>query len=821
MWQGQTNSHVGRLSCFTLCASLFFCLLCGIASAQLTPSDDAYIDTAKPTTNFGKAVTLGVLSPSQTAYITFDLSTIPSGYTGSSIAKASLKLYVSAVTTAGSFNVDYVNGAWAEATIDANNAPSPGATIAASIPLAKSQAKDYILVDITPAVVQWLNGTQANTGIALVANSPLAAAFESKENVKEGHAPELDIVFAAGGGGGTITGVLTASGSGLQGGGTSGTLNLSLLTTCAANQLLQWNGSGWKCSAAGSGTITGVTAGTDLTGGGSSGTVTLNVDTTKVVTGVVAGTDLTGGGTGGVQTLNLDTTKVPQLNTPNTFNGNQTVNGSLSATGFVTGSAFQIGSNLFGYGSFGNRNAFLGFAGNSSMTGTGNTATGALALSSDTSGGANTASGFNALASNTTGSNNTATGLNALSFNTTGGSNTATGTAALFSNTNGSEDTATGEGALNSNTTGSANTASGYAALLANTIGQANTASGAQALFSNTSGSDNTASGSAALYSNTTGGGNTASGNQALSFNTTGSDNTANGSAALYSNTTGVLNTASGYNALLSNTSGSNNSAYGYATLNKNVDGSYNTAVGYQALLTMTTGTSNTGIGVNTSASNGIVNATAIGAWANVAQSNSLVLGSTATQNQSGNTFVGIDVSAPSHILTVLQGGGHAIADGWDTYSSRRWKKNIHPLPDALAKVEQLRGVSYDLKDSGKHEIGVIAEEVGQVVPEVVSFEANGKDAQGVDYSRLTALLIEAVKQQQQQIRQQQGQIRQQEQQIRLQQGTVRGQQHTITDLRTQVRRQAAKIAVMETGLAKLEQKRGEVTRVAVAHLAP
>jgi hypothetical protein len=46
------------------------------------------------------------------------------------------------------------------------------------------------------------------------------------------------------------------------------------------------------------------------------------------------------------------------------------------------------------------------------------------------------------------------------------------------------------------------------------------------------------------------------------------------------------------------------------------------------------------------------------------------------------------------------------------------------------------------------------AEEVGQVVPEVVSYEENGGDAQGVDYSRLTALLIEAVKSQQAEIQQ-------------------------------------------------------------------
>jgi hypothetical protein len=50
------------------------------------------------------------------------------------------------------------------------------------------------------------------------------------------------------------------------------------------------------------------------------------------------------------------------------------------------------------------------------------------------------------------------------------------------------------------------------------------------------------------------------------------------------------------------------------------------------------------------------------------------------------------------------------------------------------------------LKESGQHELGVIAEEVGAVVPEIVSWEENGKDALGVDYSRLTDLLIEATK---------------------------------------------------------------------------
>jgi len=52
-------------------------------------------------------------------------------------------------------------------------------------------------------------------------------------------------------------------------------------------------------------------------------------------------------------------------------------------------------------------------------------------------------------------------------------------------------------------------------------------------------------------------------------------------------------------------------------------------------------------------------------------------------------------------------------------------------------------------------------------VPEVVSYEENGKDARGVDYSRLTALLIEATKQQQREIRQQQTLLRTQAAAIR------------------------------------------------------
>jgi hypothetical protein len=114
------------------------------------------------------------------------------------------------------------------------------------------------------------------------------------------------------------------------------------------------------------------------------------------------------------------------------------------------------------------------------------------------------------------------------------------------------------------------------------------------------------------------------------------------------------------------------------------------------------------------------------------------------------NGMVSIGTSAHTNILTVQQySPTDPISDAWTTYSSRRWKTNIQPLHGSLAKVMQLQGVSYDQKEGGKHDIGLIAEDVGKVVPEVVAYEDNGVDAKSIDYARLTALLIEAVKEQQ------------------------------------------------------------------------
>jgi len=68
-------------------------------------------------------------------------------------------------------------------------------------------------------------------------------------------------------------------------------------------------------------------------------------------------------------------------------------------------------------------------------------------------------------------------------------------------------------------------------------------------------------------------------------------------------------------------------------------------------------------------------------------------------------------------------------------------------------------GGSYPWKADGKKDIGLIVEEVGEVIPEVVAYEENGRDAKSVDYARLVAVLIEAVKEQQKEIEGQQAAI--------------------------------------------------------------
>jgi len=474
-------------------------LLSSNALAQAPPSADTFISSATPKTNYGTSPIL-IVQTGATTFIQFKLSGLPPG---ASVSKATLRLYVDAVAKGGSFDVFPVNGAWSENVLTYNTPPpSLGASATGNNPIAitTSSLNQFFLIDITPLVQGWVNGTIANNGVALALTTSAGAfSFDSKESLLTANGPQLEIVLNGPAGPQGTPGPAGPTGpQGLQG-----------------------------------------TPGAP----GSSGPV--GPQGLQGVSGPTGPQGLPGlQGPPGLILPDL-----AYVDVANTFTANQTVNGSLSAN------VFNIGSNPFAFGSYANWNAFLGFAGNATTTGT-----------------ANAATGYQALAANTSGVSNAAFGA----------------------------------GALQQNTSGFANTATGAWALLANTTGFANTASGENALTQNTTGNSNTASGDQTLYANSTGYANTAFGADALGSTTTGNNNTSIGLFAGYWNTTGNLNTALGIQAGPDQNSPS------------------------------------------------LTNATAIGAQAQVSESNALVLGSIAGINNAGaSTNVGIGTTTPQYTLDV------------------------------------------------------------------------------------------------------------------------------------------------------------------------
>jgi hypothetical protein len=111
---------------------------------------------------------------------------------------------------------------------------------------------------------------------------------------------------------------------------------------------------------------------------------------------------------------------------------------------------------------------------------------------------------------------------------------------------------------------------------------------------------------------------------------------------------------------------------------------------------------------------------------------------------------VGVGTTGPAYALDVLgtiRATGDVIA-----YSDARVKDNVETITGALSKVKSLRGVSYTRNDSEDKslKIGIIAQEVLKVLPEVVQQDDEGKYS--VAYGNMVGLLIEAIKEQQQQI---------------------------------------------------------------------
>ena len=387
----------------------------------------------------------------------------------------------------------------------------------------------------------------------------------------------------------------------------------------------------------------------------------------------------------------------------------------------------------------------------------------------------NTVVGANAGVANTTGKI-TAVGYLAARFNTTGSGNTALG-----------GNDAAQDGALYYNTTGNYNIAVGTGSVASNTTGSSNTGIGYSALQNNTTASNNTAVGYQAGYTNATGARITAVGYQALTTSTV-SDNTGIGFNSLGNTTTGNYNVAVGcqdastYAAMNNNTSGAQNVAVGAGASARNTTANYNVAVGYQALYSNLTANKNTAVGFNagyptTGAGNTLIgDETGYGAVSLSSGTYNTLIGQGSSTNTATDSYelvvtaTGVQTSANTgkgtntgYIATyngsafgsIYQGNNSAA---WAITSDQRLKKNIVDNTDGLSKILAIRVRNFEYRlpeevtelDSKNAiaitgiQLGAIAQELQQVLPECVKTEATG--VMTVDTDNLTWYLINAVK---------------------------------------------------------------------------
>ena len=114
--------------------------------------------------------------------------------------------------------------------------------------------------------------------------------------------------------------------------------------------------------------------------------------------------------------------------------------------------------------------------------------------------------------------------------------------------------------------------------------------------------------------------------------------------------------------------------------------------------------------------------------------------------NHANYGYWNTDLTEPKDIQsTSVRFVGDVEVQGTFTESSSiRFKENIKPLEPTLGKVEQLNPVTYNKIGVQEEEIGLIAEEVAQLFPEVVTYNEEGQ-ASGIQYQRLSVILLKAV----------------------------------------------------------------------------
>ena len=341
--------------------------------------------------------------------------------------------------------------------------------------------------------------------------------------------------------------------------------------------------------------------------------------------------------------------------------------------------------------------------------------------------------------------NNTFTGAFSGYKNTTGSGNTFNGRRAGHNNTTGDDNTFVGIDTGFNTTIGSHNLFMGARAGYSNTEGGSNTFVGDDAGYSNTTGSNNLFSGRNAGYTNTTGSSNIFIGHNAGSANTSGGSNTFVGKDAGGSNTTGGSNAMVGRNAGVSNTTGYNNTVIGRNAGYHMSTGNNNTYLGNGSGFFNDDGNDNTFIGYSTGVANHGSGSVFIGYFAGSKEkdSNKLYIANSDTATPLIYGEFDNDLLRVNGTLEFTT--GYALSDV-------RLKIDITPLQGALGKVQALQGVNYkwDIEDNPRRgfaddqQIGLIAQEVEKIVPEAVRTDSNGFKA--VSYDKLTAVLVEAVK---------------------------------------------------------------------------
>jgi hypothetical protein len=173
------------------------------AANPLNVTDDTYTDDQNPFQPMGvqPSVQIGNAGGhNQAGFVRFDLSPLPAGAT---VTQAFLRVFVNQVVNtsgpSGTIDIFEVNGAWTEGTLTANNAPPMFPTPMFTFSVAPSNAKGFMLIDVTQAVQDWQTGARTNNGLTLVPSntSVITIGLNSKENKETSHPMELLVTLAS------------------------------------------------------------------------------------------------------------------------------------------------------------------------------------------------------------------------------------------------------------------------------------------------------------------------------------------------------------------------------------------------------------------------------------------------------------------------------------------------------------------------------------------------------------------------------------------------------------------------------------------------